>query len=58
MYVNKDIVFDPDLFVPLAKSLDFIWQRQINGNRLQLLIASTIRNEETYEKFIKTLGIY
>lgn len=52
-----DVVFDPALVGPLASVLQRALQSR--GRRPQLpfaLIASTVRNEETYSRFIHAVG--
>jgi len=57
---KKDIIFDPELMPCLVKSLRNVWSCQEDiesrGQNLCLIIASTIRNEETYASFLRELG--
>ena len=52
-----DIIFDPDLMPDLVITLKFIWSNQ-NSSRanLSFIVASTIRNTETYQTFLNELG--
>lgn len=40
----------------LSKTLSFIWSNQLDPRKLSFYIASTIRNEKTYETFLENLG--
>lgn len=40
----------------LAKTLSLIWSKQNQPNKLNLLIASTIRNQNTYGIFLEKIG--
>jgi len=38
----------------LAKTLSYIWKK-VNKRDLQFIIASTIRNQNTYDRFVECL---
>lgn len=41
----------------LVNTIDYIWQKVASDSSIKFLIASTIRNENTYAEFIKNLDI-
>lgn len=54
-YLFVDVVFDKTLIQPLAATLSKILHTSKNPD-CSALVASTIRNQETYNTFIKSLG--
>lgn len=48
-----DVVYDDSLFDALGRTVDFLFRKC--ANRVQMLLACTIRNEQTLESFMRIL---
>lgn len=53
MIVASDIVYDPDLFLPLAKTLK--WFLESTACK-EVILVCTVRNEKTLLEFLSVLG--
>lgn len=51
--IGADIVYDPSILKPLSNVIQTFVAR---NKDLEVYIASVIRNEETFNEFLKTLG--
>lgn len=51
--VGADIVYDPSIIQPLCNVIQTFFARNKN---LEVYIVSAIRNEDTFNRFLKTLG--
>lgn len=51
--VGADIIYDPALIEPLCKVLKTFFDR---NTALVIYVASVIRNPDTFDLFLKTLG--
>lgn len=51
--IGADIVYDPTILQPLCNVIQTFCSR---NNQLEVYIASVIRNEKTFDGFLKTLG--
>ena len=52
----KDIIFDPSLIPFLVRAVKSLWLNQRDRQSLNFIVASTIRNEETYAIFLRELS--
>ncbi|XP_069841497.1 protein-lysine N-methyltransferase EEF2KMT [Dendropsophus ebraccatus] len=55
LVIASDVVYDPDIVTSFTKILRKLFHYTKPGNGLEVLVASTIRNPETYRLFQKTL---
>ncbi|XP_063284896.1 protein-lysine N-methyltransferase EEF2KMT isoform X1 [Pelobates fuscus] len=51
--IASDVIYDPEIIISLSKFLNKLFMCMKNGRVLEVFIASTIRNPETYS-FFKT----
>ena len=51
--IGADIVYDPSILQPLSNVIQTFCARNMD---LEVYIASVIRNEETFNGFLRTLG--
>ncbi|XP_053328098.1 protein-lysine N-methyltransferase EEF2KMT isoform X2 [Spea bombifrons] len=54
--IASDVVYDPEITVSLAKLLKEMFNCTVGKRTIDVFIASTVRNPETYKLFKKTLG--
>ncbi|EPQ30403.1 uncharacterized protein PFL1_01929 [Pseudozyma flocculosa PF-1] len=55
LVLAADVVYDPDLTGPLAKTIRVALESALDGSDAKALVASTIRNPATYQTFLDAL---
>ncbi|KAM4632280.1 protein-lysine N-methyltransferase EEF2KMT isoform 1-T2 [Discoglossus pictus] len=53
--IASDVVYDPEIIIPFSRVLKKLFSCVRNGRNLEMFIASTIRNPETYRLFQTSL---
>ncbi|XP_053550436.1 protein-lysine N-methyltransferase EEF2KMT isoform X2 [Bombina bombina] len=53
--IASDVVYDPEIIIPFIRVLINLFKGRNDGRKMEMLIASTIRNVETYGLFQKAL---
>ncbi|KAE8579871.1 hypothetical protein XENTR_v10024220 [Xenopus tropicalis] len=55
--IASDVVYDPAIIISFSKVLKKLFNCTKDGRHLDVFVASTIRNPETYDLFYTTLGM-
>lgn len=56
LIIAADVIYDDTLFKPFCQTIDYIFENA--SPSCQLILAATVRNLETLDKFLIEIGKY